>query len=139
MKNIYGVSGSDSMTVKSEYLNDYTHIGIWLYSNGRYGDATMSNSVVEYTNLQVEIGSRVTTYEPYTTVSPKDIVLTNSRKTVCPTIICTDDIEITMGNGVYNLSAGTHKVLNIQLFEGDTSMSLVGTGAVSFNYQEGDL
>lgn len=90
--------------------------------------------------LQIEQGSNATEYEAYTAnTDPVDITLTNSRKTVVPTITCTGDTTITVDDSVYELSAGTHKVLDIQLLEGNTSMTLTGSGTACIVYQEGDL
>lgn len=74
------------------------------------------------------------------TETPKTVVLMNSRKTVSPSIECTnDDTVIVFGDATFNLSAGTHKVLDIQLKEGNNTLTVSGTGSVTFTYQEGDL
>lgn len=70
----------------------------------------------------------------------KNVTLRNSRLPVCPVITCTDDnAEIIFNGNTYKLSAGSHKVLDIRLTEGDNEMTVSGTGQVSFTYQEGDL
>lgn len=72
--------------------------------------------------------------------TPTEIVLKNSRKSVVPTIESNTTGSIVIGSKVYNISAGTHKFLDICLTEGDNHMSLVGNlGTVTFTYQEGDL
>lgn len=68
------------------------------------------------------------------------INLTNSRKSVCPSITCTEDnTEITFNGNTYKLNAGTHKLLDILLTFGDNHMTISGSGTVTFTYQEGDL
>ncbi len=68
------------------------------------------------------------------------ILLPNSRKTVCPVIECTDENTKIAFNGVtYTLEAGTHKILDLQLKEGATAVSVHGNGTIKFTYQEGDL
>lgn len=64
----------------------------------------------------------------------------NSRKSVCPSIECTaDNCMITFGSVSVNLSAGTHKILDIRFTEGDNILELSGAGNVTFRFWEGDL
>lgn len=72
--------------------------------------------------------------------TPKSVVLMNGRKTVSPSIECTNDnTVVTFGGATFNLSAGIHKILDIQLVEGNNMLTVSGTGSVTFTYQEGDL
>lgn len=74
------------------------------------------------------------------TGTPKTVILMNGRKTVSPTIECTnDDTVVVFGDSTFNLSAGKHKVLDIRLKEGNNTLTVSGTGSVTFTYQEGDL
>lgn len=74
------------------------------------------------------------------TEASKTILLTNGRKSVAPSIECTNDnTMISFGDATFNLSAGTHKILDIMLVEGDNILTVSGTGSVTFSYQEGDL
>lgn len=73
------------------------------------------------------------------TSTQKEINLTNARKTVCPTITCTGNATVVVSGSEYALSKGTHKILDFQLKEGETSVTVSGTGAITFKYQEGDL
>lgn len=71
---------------------------------------------------------------------PKDIVLTNGRKVVVPTVECSDDdTRIEFEGGVVTVNAGTHKILDLQLKEGENPISVAGFGRTTFSYQEGDL
>ena len=82
----------------------------------------------------------VTVMKVALTEAPKTVFLMNGRKTVSPSIECThDDTVIAFGDATFNLSAGTHKVLDIQLKEGGNVVNVSGTGSVTFSYQEGDL
>jgi hypothetical protein len=65
--------------------------------------------------------------------------LFNSRKTVVPTIVNTDDAKIVFKGNTYNLKAGTHTILDIELVEGENQVIVTSTGHVKFTYQEGDL
>jgi phage-related protein len=74
------------------------------------------------------------------TAEQKTVNITNSRKTVSPTFECTnDDTMIVFGNASFSLSAGTHKVLDIQLKEGNNQLKVSGSGTLTISYQEGDL
>lgn len=104
-----------------------------------YSDSAENQGVYEFTNAQVEV-VQATEYEPYSpTKDPQEVILTNARKTVVPTIICTGEAAVTIGDATYKFGEGTFKNLNIQLKEGETPVSVSGTGAVHFVYQEGDL
>lgn len=73
------------------------------------------------------------------TKSTQEVTLTNARKKVCPTIICTGGATLTVAGAEYVLSEGTHKLLDFQLSEGETTVSVSGTGTMTFVYQECDL
>lgn len=68
------------------------------------------------------------------------ILLVNRRKSVVPVITCTGDARISFGGLVnYPLTAGEHKILDLQLKEGGNLVTVSGTGTITFRYQEGDL
>ena len=70
----------------------------------------------------------------------RTITLTNARKTVIPSITCTnDDTKVTFGTFQTTLSAGTHRILDIQLAEGANAVNISGSGTITFTYQEADL
>jgi hypothetical protein len=103
--------------------------------------STYSDKTVKF---QIESGDTSTEYEPYLiNGDPHEVTLTNGRKTVVPNIVCTGEVTITHNGNEYKLNAGTHKILDIQLCEGETSVTVSGTGngtgTVAFVYQEGDL
>lgn len=70
----------------------------------------------------------------------KNIVLNNSRKHVVPFVECSDNnTRIEFEGGVVTVNAGTHKILDLQLKEGENPISVAGFGRTTFSYQEGDL
>lgn len=74
------------------------------------------------------------------TGTPTTHRLANARKSVVPSITCTaDNTVVVFKNGTYNLSAGTHKILDILLIEGNNEVTVSGSGTVTFEYQEGEL
>ena len=90
--------------------------------------------------IQLEAGATVTEYESYTpNTDPQDIALSNGRKSVSPTVVCTGGAALTFNGATVNLNAGTHKILDLQLREGETPVTVSGTGTVAIIYQEGDL
>lgn len=104
-----------------------------------YSDSDKTLGVYEFTNLQLE-PIRATEYEPFTPVTDAlPITLLNDRKSVVPDIICKGETTLTTAAGTYKLNAGTHKILDFQLEEGETQVTLQGTGAAYITYQEGSL
>lgn len=97
-------------------------------------------SVFQNYDIQLEVGSDVTDYEEYTPINEtQEVTLTNGRKKVVPTIICTNEITLSSDSLQTDLNPGTHKLLDLQLHEGERTVSLSGSGSVAFVYQEGDL
>lgn len=73
------------------------------------------------------------------TSTATSVKISNGRKTVVPTITCTGETTIVFGGGTYKLSGGTHKILDIEFKEGNNEVTVSGSGAVTFEYQEGEL
>lgn len=68
-----------------------------------------------------------------------EITLTNSRKPVVPTI--TTDAAMTLVFGGYTaaVEAGTFRLPELQLQEGQNTVTVTGTGNITFTYREGSL
>lgn len=74
------------------------------------------------------------------TGTPTEVNISNSRKSVVPLITCTNDnTVIKFGGGTYYLGSGTHKILDILFVEGINGVTVSGSGAVTFEFQEGEL
>lgn len=86
-----------------------------------------------------KLKSNVTRVSVDLTANPKEVTLKNARKTVCPYITCTGETRLTFGDIEIMLGEGTHKALDLLLYEGKTVVTVSGTGTVTFEYQEGDL
>lgn len=67
------------------------------------------------------------------------VTLTNSRKSVVPKITCTGSTTIKFGVYTFNLEAGSYKILDIYLKEGSNTLTVSGSGSVTFEYQEAEL
>lgn len=98
---------------------------------------------------QITISARVRPYKykllptkaSYTlTGDEQTLLLHNGKKPVSPFITCTSDNTIVKHNGaIYTMNAGTHKLLDIRLVDGYNSITVAGTGTITFEYQEADL
>lgn len=72
--------------------------------------------------------------------TPKTLNILNGRKSVAPTIECSNDnTSIVFGDATYKLNAGTHKILDIRFVEGINNVTVSGSGTVTFSYQEAEL
>ena len=96
---------------------------------------------------QIVIGAVVSPYKykhekTVVTVPPGEnvsVLLPNSRRNVVPVIVTTEETKIVFNNGTYNMNAGTHKILDLQLKGAETEFVVTSTGTTTFTYQEGDL
>ena len=97
---------------------------------------------------KIVVGASVAPYKykrQLTTVSaslsetPKEVLLKNARKVVSPTINCTGEATIVADGAEYTVGEGAHRILDFQLQEGTTPVTISGSGTVTFVYQEGDL
>lgn len=67
------------------------------------------------------------------------IVLPNSRKRVVPTITTNAEFTISFGNYKGVFSAGTFRIPELELIEGDNLVTVTGTGTITFTYRMGGL
>lgn len=66
----------------------------------------------------------------------KTVVLSNSKKTVVPTIDITGSITLTFGTNIYTLTDGRYDLPAVQLVNGNNEILLEGTGTAIFRYRE---
>lgn len=69
----------------------------------------------------------------------QDITLTNGRKRAVPEITTTASMTVVFGGISTTTNAGTFKIPELELVEGDNVVTVTGTGAIVFSWQEGDL
>ena len=70
------------------------------------------------------------------------VVLRTGRKTVIPTVTCTNDETVVIFDGsTFVFSAGTHnhQYTKITLKQGENPVKVRGSGSITFEYQEADL
>lgn len=89
-----------------------------------------------------KLKKEVTTITAALTTTAQTFELRNDRKPVVPTITVTAETTLEWNGGSYTISAGTHKILDIQFTEGDNELRAKvtsGTGSITITYQEGAL
>ena len=70
------------------------------------------------------------------------IYLENSRKRVVPEVKVTSSsgLTVTFGSGsVWTLASGSYLLPELELVEGDTPVTVSGTGSITFTYTQGKL
>lgn len=67
------------------------------------------------------------------------ITLTNSRKRAVPVITTTAPMTIIFGDGAWTNGAGTYRIPELELVEGENTVTVTGTGGITFEWQEGDM
>lgn len=74
------------------------------------------------------------------TISGTDnIVLANSRKRAVPEITTTAAMTIVFGEFTWAVEAGTFTLPELELLEGENTVTVTGSGTITFTYQEGSL
>ena len=68
-----------------------------------------------------------------------EIVLTNSKKSVVPEITTTAAMTIAFDGFTAAVQAGTFRLPELQLKEGQNRVAVTGTGTITFVYREGSL
>lgn len=68
-----------------------------------------------------------------------DVILSNGRMKVAPTIDITGNVNLTYGTNYYALSEGRYVLPAVRLEEGNNIITLNGTGTAKFSYREGGL
>lgn len=133
-------TGSVTLTVTDDDPN-VEYLAVWMYSNyNTDADGMTTADGVDYTDIQLEIGDTATQYSTFSdVVGVARIPLTNDRKPVVPTVVCSAETKLTVDGAEYVVSAGTHKILDFKLNEGESTVDVEGVGAVAFIYQEGAL
>lgn len=118
----------------------------WYY-NGR---CTINEYKQDKNLLQITITATVEPYkyklgETVATFAVSESVLLatikNERKTVVPVIECDVTVEVMFESNVFSLSAGTNRILEINLKPGDNQFQFKSTseGTIRFTFQEGAL
>lgn len=132
-------SNTVSLTVDAKYAETFDSVGLWLYSS-RDADG-LANSYVEYTNVQLELGSVATEYAAYDSTS-KNVTITavNGHKTAIPTVMATKDATISKGGFTTSIQADKeYSIPELELKAGENLFTVTGAGLFFISYQEGSL
>lgn len=104
-------------------------------NNNAYGSISIEANCNPFALSIIDTTKRVTL-----TTSEKDVTLTNrGAKSLVPTLSVTDEATITWGSNLVTLGAGTHIVPRLVLKNGNTVISVKGSGELTFQYTEGYL
>lgn len=103
-------------------------------------DKKLKQIVISATVKPYKLKQNVTIFTQALTAAEKTIILMNDRKSVVPTIECTNENTVVkFGDVSQTLAAGAFKVLDICLIEGSNELKVSGSGTIRFTYQEGAL
>lgn len=105
-------------------------------------DRLLRQITIEATCSPYRLKQEITTVTAQLGAEYSTIILANDRKPVVPEITVTAETQLLWHGATYIINAGTHKVLNVELQEGEntlTAKTLSGTGTITVVYQEGAL
>ena len=103
-------------------------------------DKKLKQIVISVIVKPYKLKQNVTVFTQALTAAEKTIILMNDRKSVVPTIECTNaNTVVVFGDITQTLGVGTFKVLDICLIEGSNELKVSGSGTIRFTYQEGAL
>jgi len=112
------------------------------YYIGRLTISTLKNTNNIY-KLSISCNCEPYKYKNNPTVVTKtisgssDIILSNMRKRVVPTVTTSASMTFEWGGYSVTHSAGTFQIPEMELAEGNNTINVAGTGTVKFEYQEG--
>ena len=115
----------------------------WYYQ-GRCKVADFSHSKgIATVNVEVDAKpyklKKVATKVTQAVTGTATITLSNSRKPVVPTITTTAAMTIAFGTYTAGVKAGTFRLSELQLQNGKNTVTVTGTGSITFEYVEGKL
>lgn len=124
-------------------------VKVILNNSAYYYDARVNVGDFLITGLNLSVSLNVKAF-PYrlqitpTTVTAtlsgtaQEITLLNGTMQLVPSITATGTATITYENNTYSISAGTNiQIPNMVLHEGSNTMSVTGTGNITFTYTQG--
>ena len=83
--------------------------------------------------------NKVETVVAQTVEGSATIILSNSRKKAVPVIITDAQMTIEFNGYSGTYSAGTFIIPELELVQGETTVTVTGTGNITFSYREGGL
>lgn len=108
-----------------------------------YNDNAHAKVNVSATVFPWRLRKEPTTVTLALTSEYQTLTLSNERRRVVPTIKVTEDTTLLWGDDTYAISAGTHRLLNIQLAQGENQLQAkltsAAAGTITVTYQEASL
>lgn len=102
-------------------------------SNKRLGEITIDVDAEPYKYSMTE------TVVTQAISGTQSILLTNSKMPVVPTITTTAAMTIAFGGYSVAVQAGTFRIPELQLAEGQNAVTVTGEGNITFRYRQGSL
>lgn len=136
---IIGVLNGQSMQIiDTDDYPDYYMIGritVTAFTNiNAYGTITIEANCLPWRYAINNMSKSVTVTSSSGTVSV--VMSNNGYRTVTPTVVVTGTVTLTYGTTTQSLSAGTYQFPGFQLAPGVTTVSVSGSGSITFTYQE---
>lgn len=101
---------------------------------------TLRQIVVIATVNPYKFKQNITKITAELTDTQKTVYCNSGRKSVSPLLECSNNNTVIVFNSAtFNLSAGTHKILDIRFVEGTNILTVSGKGTLSVSYQEAEL
>lgn len=118
--------------------NDYCHYWHGVISVGDTSGYNTGKIPVKMTAQPYKLRREKTAVSKKITDSGT-VTLRNERKPATPLITVSDSMTLAWSGHSVSLSAGTHTVPQLLLQQGDTEITVTGSGIITFEYQEGSL
>ena len=67
----------------------------------------------------------------------KNVICNNLRRPVVPQVVNNAEFTLKFGDNVVTIQPGTHTIPDLLLIQGRNVITCIGTGKISFKYQEG--
>ena len=104
-------------------------------NNKAYGSFKVTANCEPYKYFIDEINRTLTA-----SATAIDVVLHNTgRKTVTPTITVDGAVNLAFGSSKVSLATGTYKLAELALHSGPTTVTISGSGTITFTYREAVL
>lgn len=107
-----------------------------------YNDMAHARVAVSATCTPYRLKRAETVVTATLTTKDAELVLTNARMPVVPTVSVSAETLLTIGSGSYTFSAGQHQLLALLLAQGEQRIKArvtAGTGTITITYREGML
>lgn len=135
IREIAGYLHGQKMQVVEDVDDDWMWDGFWTLdkfkSDRHVGTIAIKGDVYPY-KLRIDETEKTIT-------GNGTLNCTNDRMQVTPTITNTASATIVFNGKSVTLAAGTHKVADFVLEEGDNTFTITSTGTTKFQYREGAL